>query len=233
MVGLPDPSSVGSIVHATPVGPATRPECVRADRRRDPDARLCARRWRGTGDGCATCRPDGGPTATGAVRGRRHRRSPAVRRDPLRRAARRPAALAAARARGARGRACATPPGSDRAASRTTVISRLGRQTDEDCLSLNVWTPRPSNELRPVMVWIHGGAFVNGSGGIYDSRWLADARRHRRRHAELPPRCPRLPRAPGARPGGRRGQLRPARTSRRRCAGCATTSQVSAAIPTR
>ncbi len=49
----------------------------------------------------------------------------------------------------------------------------LGRQTDEDCLSLNVWTPRPSNELRPVMVWIHGGAFVNGSGGIYDARWLA------------------------------------------------------------
>ena len=25
----------------------------------------------------------------------------------------------------------------------------------------------------PVMVWIHGGAFVNGSSGIYDSRWLA------------------------------------------------------------
>jgi len=49
----------------------------------------------------------------------------------------------------------------------------LGRQTDEDCLSLNVWTPRPSNELRPVMVWIHGGAFVNGSGGIYDARRLA------------------------------------------------------------
>ena len=23
------------------------------------------------------------------------------------------------------------------------------------------------------MVWIHGGAFINGSGGLYDSRWLA------------------------------------------------------------
>lgn len=46
--------------------------------------------------------------------------------------------------------------------------------TDEDCLTLNVWTPAPSNELRPVMVWIHGGAFVNGSGGMYDSRWLVD-----------------------------------------------------------
>lgn len=49
----------------------------------------------------------------------------------------------------------------------------LGRQTDEDCLTLNVWTPPASNEKRPVMVWIHGGAFVNGSGGIYDARRLA------------------------------------------------------------
>jgi para-nitrobenzyl esterase len=50
----------------------------------------------------------------------------------------------------------------------------LGRQTDEDCLSLNVWTPpAASDERRPVMVWIHGGAFTSGSGGIYDARWLA------------------------------------------------------------
>jgi para-nitrobenzyl esterase len=49
----------------------------------------------------------------------------------------------------------------------------LGRQTDEDCLTLNVWTPPVSNQKRPVMVWIHGGAFVNGSGGLYDARRLA------------------------------------------------------------
>nr|WP_246231242.1 carboxylesterase family protein [Mycolicibacterium sediminis] len=48
----------------------------------------------------------------------------------------------------------------------------MGRQTDEDCLRLNVWTPPVSNEKRPVMVWIHGGAFINGSSGIYDSRWM-------------------------------------------------------------
>ncbi|MDG4663937.1 carboxylesterase family protein [Mycobacterium sp. 236(2023)] len=49
----------------------------------------------------------------------------------------------------------------------------LGRQTDEDCLSLNVWTPAgESDKPRPVMVWIHGGSFVAGSGGIYDSRRL-------------------------------------------------------------
>jgi para-nitrobenzyl esterase len=49
----------------------------------------------------------------------------------------------------------------------------MGRQTSEDCLSLNVWTPPPSERKRAVMVWIHGGAFINGSSGLYDSRWLA------------------------------------------------------------
>ena len=49
----------------------------------------------------------------------------------------------------------------------------FGRHASEDCLTLNVWTPPPSNELKPVMVWIHGGAFINGSSGIYNSRWLA------------------------------------------------------------
>jgi para-nitrobenzyl esterase len=50
----------------------------------------------------------------------------------------------------------------------------FGRQTDEDCLTLNVWTPPAGGGKRPVMVWIHGGAFINGSGGIYDARWFAD-----------------------------------------------------------
>lgn len=48
----------------------------------------------------------------------------------------------------------------------------MGRQTSEDCLSLNVWTPPATGEKRPVVVWIHGGGFINGSGRIYDSRWL-------------------------------------------------------------
>ncbi|HKE74454.1 MAG TPA: carboxylesterase/lipase family protein [Acidimicrobiales bacterium] len=33
----------------------------------------------------------------------------------------------------------------------------------EDCLSLNVWAP-PGGERLPVMVWIHGGAYIYGSG---------------------------------------------------------------------
>lgn len=44
------------------------------------------------------------------------------------------------------------------------------RASSEDCLNLDVWTPPPSNQLRPVLVWIHGGGFINGSGDIYDAR---------------------------------------------------------------
>jgi para-nitrobenzyl esterase len=38
----------------------------------------------------------------------------------------------------------------------------------DDCLNLNVWTPDPGGSGLPVMVWIHGGAFVNGSGAVPD-----------------------------------------------------------------
>ncbi|MGH6957756.1 MAG: carboxylesterase/lipase family protein, partial [Caulobacteraceae bacterium] len=44
---------------------------------------------------------------------------------------------------------------------------------DEDCLYLNVWTPGLEGP-RPVMVWLHGGGFANGSGGaaMYDGAAL-------------------------------------------------------------
>lgn len=35
----------------------------------------------------------------------------------------------------------------------------------EDCLTLNVWAPKESREAA-VMVWIHGGAFIEGSGAL-------------------------------------------------------------------
>jgi len=41
---------------------------------------------------------------------------------------------------------------------------------DEDCLSLDVWTPGADDGARPVMVWVHGGGFRSGSGAcpLYD-----------------------------------------------------------------
>ncbi len=41
--------------------------------------------------------------------------------------------------------------------------TELGRM-DEDCLYLNVWTPAADGAKRPVLVWVHGGAFVGGAG---------------------------------------------------------------------
>ena len=46
----------------------------------------------------------------------------------------------------------------------------------EDCLHLNIWTPGlKDGRKRPVMVWIHGGGFANGSANfsVYDGRGLA------------------------------------------------------------
>lgn len=55
----------------------------------------------------------------------------------------------------------------------STTDPDFGRSVSEDCLTLNVWTPKNSGaQSLPVMVWIHGGGFVNGSGDIYDARWL-------------------------------------------------------------
>ncbi|MDD9935793.1 MAG: carboxylesterase/lipase family protein [Myxococcales bacterium] len=46
----------------------------------------------------------------------------------------------------------------------------------EDCLYLNVYTPAPDGARRPVLVWIHGGAFImgSGSGPLYDGKTLAE-----------------------------------------------------------
>src|SRR5215831_15438640 len=49
--------------------------------------------------------------------------------------------------------------------------SRSNEKTGEDCLWLNVWTPAlRDGRKRPVMFYIHGGAYNNGSGSspLYD-----------------------------------------------------------------
>ncbi|PSR94379.1 Alpha/Beta hydrolase protein [Coniella lustricola] len=74
--------------------------------------------------------------------------------------------------------------GSQQTVSATAFGSECAQGTDtgsEDCLFLNIWTPylphnssseatkqggeaHDSSNLRPVMVWIHGGGFLSGTG---------------------------------------------------------------------
>jgi len=53
----------------------------------------------------------------------------------------------------------------------------LVRPSGEDCLSVNVWTPndRPVDANLPVMVFIHGGAFLVGGSGLplYDGSYIS------------------------------------------------------------
>jgi para-nitrobenzyl esterase len=52
----------------------------------------------------------------------------------------------------------------------------LFKGTGDDWLTVNVWTPEPDPAARrPVMVWIHGGAYKHGFSGSpgYDARHLA------------------------------------------------------------
>ena len=40
-----------------------------------------------------------------------------------------------------------------------------GKPCAEDCLTLNIWSPNVSSQvLLPVLVWVHGGSFLQGSG---------------------------------------------------------------------
>ncbi|MHA3021356.1 carboxylesterase/lipase family protein [Mycobacterium sp. BMJ-28] len=51
----------------------------------------------------------------------------------------------------------------------------LGGPQGDDCLTLNVWAPAASTAPKPVMVWIHGGAYALGSSAqpLYRGRELA------------------------------------------------------------
>jgi para-nitrobenzyl esterase len=73
------------------------------------------------------------------------------------------AAWTAPRAATHRGPACVQPD------------TGFPRETSEDCLTLNVWAPAAAAK-EPVLVWIHGGAFFQGSGGddLYDGARLAE-----------------------------------------------------------
>ena len=46
----------------------------------------------------------------------------------------------------------------------------------QECLNLNVWTPGTDAAGLPVLVWIHGGSFINGSGSVGEYNGAAFAR---------------------------------------------------------
>jgi len=75
---------------------------------------------------------------------------------------------------GGRGAAPGAAPGA--AAPAAPVAPPREPARAEDCLYLNVWTSASnSNDRRPVMMWIYGGGFTGGSGGLawYDGENLA------------------------------------------------------------
>ena len=56
-----------------------------------------------------------------------------------------------------------------------TVMGDFEAVQDEDCLRLAIWTPACDQRKRPVVVWLHGGAWQSGGGALawYDGTRLA------------------------------------------------------------
>jgi para-nitrobenzyl esterase len=55
------------------------------------------------------------------------------------------------------------------------AMGNFSRPHDEDCLTLTICTPAPDGKARPVLVWLHGGAWISGAGSLdwYDGARLA------------------------------------------------------------
>ena len=56
------------------------------------------------------------------------------------------------------------------------ILKTRDLPSDENCQYLNIWTPKPSSRLKPVLFWIHGGAYTNGTGATswYDGKNLCE-----------------------------------------------------------
>jgi para-nitrobenzyl esterase len=57
----------------------------------------------------------------------------------------------------------------------SVAMGELSGRQDEDCLRLTIWAPLSVDRKRPVVLFIHGGAFLSGGGSLawYDGARLA------------------------------------------------------------
>jgi para-nitrobenzyl esterase len=71
--------------------------------------------------------------------------------------------------------AVAFGPAAPQVAPSGPAAGEVPASQDEDCLTLNIWTPGTDGARRPVLVWVHGGGFAGGAGSLslYDGRHLA------------------------------------------------------------
>lgn len=46
------------------------------------------------------------------------------------------------------------------------AMGDINAPQSEDCLNLTVWTPATDGKKRPVLIWLHGGAWQSGAGAI-------------------------------------------------------------------
>jgi para-nitrobenzyl esterase len=69
----------------------------------------------------------------------------------------------------------ATKPGPSCAQTSAAPGASATASSSEDCLLLNVTTPKTmrAGQKLPVMVWWHGGGYTSGSGSAYDAQRLA------------------------------------------------------------
>ena len=109
-------------------------------------------------------------TKSGQLRGTRTMASPYSEASPMqRRRSGRCALRRRNRARHGRTFATALRMGRLRRRARSRLAHVMGdfeQPHSEDCLTLTVWTPAADSAKRPVLVWIHGGAFSSGAGSL-------------------------------------------------------------------
>ncbi len=68
------------------------------------------------------------------------------------------------------------PPAMQAASALSSRLS-VADASSEDCLTLNIWTPAVDDRRRPVLVWLHGGAFIFDAGSNPMFHGAAMARR--------------------------------------------------------